>query len=77
MILKIRGKNKLGNMKPRSMKLPALNLTATQLHELIDWKGAKEPVLTCKLTKEQIKEIKEEPLKAAYYSVHTLSLIHI
>ena len=68
MILKIRGKNKLGNTKPRPMKLPSLNLQATKLQDLIDWKGAKEPVLTCRLTKEQIKE---EPLRAAYYSLHT------
>ena len=71
MILKIRGKNKLGNTKPRPMKLPSLNLQATKLQDMIDWKGAKEPVLTCSMTKEQIKMIKEEPIKAAYYSLHT------
>ena len=71
MILKIKGKNKFGNTKPRPMKLPSLNLQATMLQDMIDWKGAKEPVLTCSLTKEQIKEIKEEPLKAAYFSLHT------
>ena len=71
MILKIRGKNKLGNTKPRPMKLPSLNLQATKLQDMIDWKGAKEPVLTCSMTKEQIKMIKEEPLKAAYFSLHT------
>ena len=71
MILKIRGKNKFGNTKPRPMKLPSLNLQATRLQDMIDWTGAKEPVITCSLTKEQIKEIKEEPLKAAFYSLHT------
>ena len=76
-ILKIRGKNQLGNSKPRPMKLPKLNLAATQLQDLIDWKGAKEPVLTCNLTKEEIKQIKIEPLQAPYFCLHTQGMERI
>ena len=76
-ILKIRGKNQLGNMKPRAMKLPKLNLAATTLSDLIDWKGAKEPVLTCKLSKDEVKQIKLEPLEAPYFCLHTQGMERI
>ena len=70
-ILKIRGKNQLGNTKPRPRKNPQLNLAATQLKNLIDWKGAKEPVMTCHLTKDEIKQFKKEPMQVPYYPLHT------
>lgn len=70
-ILKIRGRNKLGNRKQRSMKLPTLNMAATQLKDLIDWKGAREPVLTCSLTKDEVKGFKEKPMEVPYYCLHT------
>ena len=57
-ILRIRGRNKLGNTKPRSRKLPSLNIAATSLKDLIYWKGTKEPVLTYNLTKAEIKQFK-------------------
>ena len=70
-ILKIRGKSQLGNTKPRPRKNPQLNLGATQLKDLIDWKGAKEPVLTCNLSKAEIKQYKKEPMQVPYYPLHT------
>ena len=70
-ILKIRGRNKLGNTLPRPRKNPCLNLAATQLKDIIDWKRAKEPVLTCKLTKEELKQFKKEPMQVPYYCLHT------
>ena len=70
-ILKIRGRNKLGNTKPRPMKLPELNVDATELKDMISWKKAKEPLLTCSLAKEEIKSIKEEPMKVPYHCLHT------
>ena len=71
MILKIRGKKKKGNMEPRPRKLPKLNVTATKLKDMIDWKGAKEPVLTCHLSNMEIKEYKEKPMQVPYYPIHT------
>ena len=70
-ILKIRGKNKLGNIKPRPRKLPMLNLEATSLKDMINWKGAKEPVLTCGITKEELIKFKKVPMEVPYYCLHT------
>lgn len=70
-IIKIRGKNKLGNIKPRPRKLPVLNLEATSLKDMINWKGAKEPVLTCGITKEELVKFKEVPMVVPYYCLHT------
>ena len=61
----------MGNMKPRPRKLPLLNPNAESLKELIEWKEAKEPVLTCKLTKEEIKAFRNEPMLVPYYCLHT------
>ena len=70
-ILKIRGKNKLGDMKPRPRKLPKLNINAENLKDMIDWKGSKEPVLTCHFSKEEIKACLDTPLKVPYFCLHT------
>ena len=70
-ILQIRGRNKLGNIKPRPRKLPELNLDATQLQDIIDWDKAKEPVMTCGLSKEDIKKFKETPMQVPYFCLHT------
>ena len=70
-ILKIRGKNKLGDMKPRPRKLPKLNINAENLKDMIDWKGSKEPVLTCNFSKEEIKACLDTPLKVPYFCLHT------
>ena len=53
-IMKIRGRNKLGNKKPRPRKLPELNIEATTLENMINWKAAKEPILACDLTKAEL-----------------------
>ena len=70
-ILQIRGRNKLGNIKPRPRKLPELNLDATQLQDIIDWDKAKEPVRTCGHSKEDIKKFKETPMQVPYFCLHT------
>ena len=70
-ILKIRGKEEFGNMKPRAHKLPKLNIKAEKLHDLIDWKAAKEPVFTCSLTKKKVKDCIQMPLKVPYFPLHT------
>ena len=43
-ILQIRGNIKLGDLKPKARKHPDLNISATCLKDLINWKDAKEPV---------------------------------
>ena len=53
-IIKIRGKNTSGCTKPRSRKLPKLNIEATQHKDLIDWRGEKESNLSCSINKEEI-----------------------
>ena len=70
-ILKIRGKNILGNRKPRPRKLPMLNLDATCLQDLISWKQAKEPVLTCGINKVELQKFIEVPMKVPYFCLHT------
>ena len=70
-ILKIRGKNKLGDLRPRSRKNPELNIEATTLKDMINWKGSKEPVFTCRLTKQEINSFKETPMVVPYFCLHT------
>ena len=70
-ILKIRGRNNLGNTKPRPRKLPVLNLEASKLQDMISWKGAKEPILTCGLSREELALFKEKPMEVPYYCLHT------
>ena len=54
MILKLRGKRKEGDLRPRSRKHPELEVGGTALQDMISWKRAKEPVLTCKLSKQEL-----------------------
>lgn len=70
-ILQIRGNIKLGDLKPRARKHPDLNISPTCLKDLINWKDAKEPVLSCGLTTEEILDIREKPIVVPYYCVHT------
>ena len=62
-ILKMRGKQDVGKTMPRKRKLPELREEATQLQELIKWDRAHEPLLTCSLTKQEIKEFLKTPMK--------------
>ena len=71
MILKICGRNKFGCLKVRSRKLPGLNVSAENLEDMIDWKGANEPVFTCSLSKDEVKACLEKPLEVPYFPVHT------
>ena len=48
-----------------------MNLDAISLQDFISWKKAKEPILTCCITKEELKKFKEVPLKAPYFCLHT------
>lgn len=74
-ILKIRGKSELGDMSVRPRKTPRLNLNSTSLQSIIPWKieECHEPVFTCKLTKDQLKEFLVTPFKVPKFSIHTQS----
>ena len=71
MILKIRGKDILCDLQPRAGKHPKLNISAMTLQGMIDWKNAKEPVLSCKLSKEEISSFREKPMEVPYFCLHT------
>ena len=73
-ILKIRGKEMMARTNPRYRKLPQLNTEAESLLDLIDWKRAHEPLLTCSMTKEMIKAFKETPMVVDYYCGHTQAI---
>ena len=72
-ILKIRGNKELGDMSVRPRKTPKLNLNATTIKTLITWKIAEcvEPVFTYKMTKEELNESLDRPLKVPKFSTHT------
>ena len=70
-VLKIRGRNQLGDLRPRSRKHPVLNTEATTLKEMINWKGSKEPVLTCRLSKQEITSFIDKPMLVPYFCLHT------
>ena len=70
-IMKIRGKEAFGKTVPRARKLPKLNTQAKSLTTLISWERAHEPLLTCHLTKEELKAIKLKPMDVPYYCGHT------
>lgn len=71
MVLKIRGKNKCGDLRQRSRKHPELLMDSTSLQGMIDWKKAKEPVLSCRLSKAEICSFRETPMKVPYFCLHT------
>ena len=66
-ILKMRGREDFGKSDPRKRKLPKMNIEATSLLDLIDWRRAHEPVLTLKLTRDEIKEFKSKPMEVPYF----------
>jgi hypothetical protein len=70
-ILKLRGREALGRINPRSRKLPLLNEKSKTLQDLIQWKRVHEPLLTCGLNKEEIKSFRDTPMEVSYYCGHT------
>ena len=73
-ILKIRGRNSHGKTAPRKRKLPTMNIGAGNLVELIDWNRAHEPLLTCHLSKEEVKEFVHTPMTVPYYPGHAQAI---
>ena len=79
MILKIRGEgdddNQVGDTSVRYRITPEVNWKATKLAGLIDWKeSVTEPVLTCTLTTEQVKQFAAQPMTVPDWPSHTQSV---
>ena len=74
-ILKLRGANEYGDTTVRPRVTPKINLSATSLTKLIKWKAGQvvEPVFTCQLTKQEIKQFRAKPMKAPEFSANTQS----
>jgi hypothetical protein len=73
-VAKMRGKEEFGRTKPRYRKLPKLNTEAEKLQDLISWNRAHEPLLTCNMSKEEIKELRNKAMVVDYYCGHTQAI---
>lgn len=71
----MRGNEEFGDTSVRPQIIPKLNLSATSLQNLITWQPGQmqEPVFTCSLSRNQIKEILIKPYKVPEFSIHTQS----
>lgn len=74
-VLSIRRGEEYGNKQPRTWVKPDINFDATTLQDLIDWDGDKihEPVFSCDLSRQQIKDIVDNQLQVDNYPLHTQS----
>ena len=74
-ILELRGVKEFGDTSVRPRKTPKLNLSATSLPELIDWKSGEvdEPVFTCSMSQSEVKGFIEKPFSPPKFSSHTQS----
>ena len=75
MILKICGKQELGDLSVRAGKMPKLKLSATSIKTMITWnvKESHEPVFTCNLTKQELSQFLEKPFDVPKFCIHTQS----
>ena len=51
-----------------------MNVRATKLEIMICWKGTKKSVLTCDLTKAELKQFRDTPTDVPYYFMYTQGL---
>ena len=73
-ILLLRNGSDIGDMSVRTHKTPAINLDATCVKELIDWKEKiYEPVFTCNMSIDALQSLRDEALQIPPFSVHTQS----
>ena len=75
-IIKLRGDSDLGDDQPRLYHVPQLKFTAKCYSEMIDWKleVIYEPVLTVKMSMEELLALKDSPLIMPRYSSNTQSV---
>ena len=55
---------------------PVLNIAATSIMDLIYWNGAKEPVLSCQLRREEVVSFRDIPMVVPYFCLHTQGIEH-
>ena len=75
-ILKLRAGDEKGDLSPRiRVHSDTFNPDAKQLTELCSWdSNVYEPVLTCKLSIQEIEEFREKPMDVSYRPVHGQSM---
>ena len=75
-ILKLRGDSDQGDDQPRLYEVPKLRFNAKDYTEMIDWKKEKiyEPVLTVKLSRAELLDLKDSPLILPRYPSNTQSV---
>ena len=71
-ILEVRGENESGDMSVGSRKTPNVNKDATTIMNMISWdkKEVYEPVMTCNLSKQELVNILDNPMKVDYLPCH-------
>ena len=75
-IFLLRNGSDVGDMSVRTHKTPAINLDATCVKELIDWKEKiHEPVYTCKMSIDALQSLRDEALHIPPFSIHTQSCV--
>ena len=76
-MIEIRKEEEYGDTTVRDFHVPQLNWKASSLYNLIDWSGDKEPVyepiLTCKLSIEQLRLFLDKPFPVSDIPNHTQS----
>lgn len=75
-VLKLRGDSNLGDDQPRLYEVPQINFNAKCYSGMIDWKMEViyEPVLTVKMSKEELLSLKDSPLTLPRYPSNTQSV---
>ena len=75
-ILSLRGDSDFGDNQPRLYEVPQLKFNANCYTDMIDWKQEKiyEPVLTVKMSKEELLALKDSPLNLPRYPSNTQSV---
>ena len=75
-VLLLRGDSDHGDDQPRLYHVPLLKFTAKSYPDMIDWKAEDiyEPVLTVKMSREELLGLKKEPLALPRYPSNTQSV---
>ena len=68
----MRGENESGDMSVRARKTPNVNKDAITIMNLTSWdkKEVYEPVMTCNLSKQELVNILDNPMKVDYLPCH-------
>ena len=72
-ILELRGEDKFGDKSVRDFHTPPINWNASSLQDMIDWSVLSEPILTCDLSTDEVRSLKEVPFSVDKFVCHTQS----